>query len=106
MAALQPAPWSPEAYADVLLQTYLSPATDADPAVWSEAYAADVAQRRKRGVDRKLLFDRLLIEAGIERTSRTHPGTLFPPAAPSETYVLLVAILTSSLDAPQQHALI
>ncbi|KAI3626694.1 hypothetical protein CBS14141_000695 [Malassezia furfur] len=106
MAALQPAPWSPEAYADVLLQTYLSPATDTDPAVWSEAYAADVAQRRKRGVDRKLLFDRLLIEAGIERTSRAHPGTLFPPAAPSETYVLLVAILTSSLDAPQKHALI
>ena len=106
MAALQPAPWSPEAYADVLLQTYLSPATDTDPAVWSEAYAADVAQRRTRGVDRKLLFDRLLIEAGIERRSRTHAGTLFPPAAPSEAYVLLVAILTSTLDAPQQHALI
>ncbi|WFC94775.1 hypothetical protein MBRA1_001409 [Malassezia brasiliensis] len=99
MAALQPAPWSPEAYADVLLQTYLSPATDTDAAVWSEAYAADVTQRRTRGVDRKLLFDRLLIEAGIERT-------LFPPAAPSEAYVLLVAILTSTLDAPQQHALI
>lgn len=66
----QAAPLSPEAYADALLQSYLSPATDDAPAVWTAAYAAEVAERRARAFEKTLLYDRLLAEANVEGTSR------------------------------------
>ncbi|WFC99461.1 hypothetical protein MYAM1_002205 [Malassezia yamatoensis] len=90
---------SAESFADVLLQTYLASDSQTKSEVWTPEYAADVQQRRDLGVDKKLLYDRLLMEAGIDRN-------LFPPTSPSDTYVLLVAILTASLEESQKHALV
>ncbi|WFD43548.1 hypothetical protein MPSI1_002210 [Malassezia psittaci] len=90
---------SAESFADVLLQTYLASDSQTGSEVWTPKYAADVQQRRDLGVDKKLLYDRLLMEAGIDRN-------LFPPNSSSDTYVLLVAILTASLEDNQKHALV
>lgn len=90
---------SPEATADALLHTFLSPASDSAPATWSDAYADAVrARRRAAGPAAQLLVDRLLAEAGVDGTpsaAKLTTGALFPPTSPSAAYVLLVAVLTS-----------
>lgn len=80
---------SPEAQADALLLHYLSPDSDAFESCWSEAFGADVRQRRCRAKDGQLLFDRLLESAGVS-------PSLFPPVSPSDAFVLIVEILTSA----------
>ncbi|WFD40585.1 uncharacterized protein MJAP1_003573 [Malassezia japonica] len=95
----QAAPLSPEAYADALLQSYLSPATDDAPAVWTAKYAEEVAKRRESALEKTLLYDRLLAEANVE-------ASLFPPSSPSDTYVLLVAILTAAVAEDEKSALL
>lgn len=76
---------SPEAHADALASTYLSTPDRASSPAWGAAPAAD-AHRRRAERGGRLLFDRLLSEAGVDgassarRTQLTAQRRSSPPA--------------------------